>query len=112
MSSRPLTPHIDAAALAAKWAALHEAAGAVAAMAETSPAACDSDFPARAAAAGGWRLELADRGIDDIAAVMRPGIAALVAARAAGARPGAAAGALWSEFVRGRDAVLDLLPRA
>jgi hypothetical protein len=112
MSSRPLTPAADTDALAAKWAALHEAAGVVAALAGAGAVACDSRFPARADAAGGWRLALAGQGIDDLAAVMRPGIAALVAASAGGAKPTAAAAVLWGEFVRARDAVLQLLPQS
>ena len=109
MSSRPLTPD-SPTALAAKWAALHEAAGAVAALAGAGSATCDAEFPARVQAIGGWRLALADQGIDDLTAVLRPGVAALASANAAGARPTAAAAALWGEFVRSRDAVLALLP--
>ena len=111
--SLPTAPEAGPSPLAAKWDAVHQAAAVVAGLAGAPPQPCAIEaFPARIDAAGGWRRALADQGIDDLAAVMRPGIAALVAANAAGAAPAAAAQALWREFVRARDAVVALLPEA
>ena len=63
---------------------------------------------ARAAAAGG-AAAIRAQGIDDLAAVMEPGIAALLAAHARGVTPSAAALTLWHEFVRSRSALLELV---
>jgi hypothetical protein len=68
------------------------------------------NFPALMRDAAPWRRELADRGIADMAAVMEPGIAALLGVNARGANAGPAAQALWREFVEARAAVLALLP--
>ena len=57
-----------------------------------------------------WRRELADNAVADLAAVMEPGLAALLAINARGADPRAAARALWQEFVHARAAILSLLP--
>lgn len=96
-----------------QWPALHQAAEAVAAMAgisATPMTARQRNFPEAACAAGGWRLELAQQGVDDIAAIMEPGLAALFAAHARGANAPAAAFALWEEFCNARDALMALLP--
>lgn len=102
-----------ASASSLKWAALQDAGSVVATLAgleseRTTPEI--RNFPALMRDAARWRRELADRGIDDMTAVMEPGIAALlgVTARGADARP--AALALWREFTEARAAVLALLP--
>jgi hypothetical protein len=96
-----------------KWAALQDAANLVAALAGVEPGPLSpqvEDFPALIREATSWRRELAERGIDDIAAVMQPGIAALLSVDARGADPRPGALALWREFVEARAAVLALLP--
>ena len=68
------------------------------------------NFPAIMRDTGGWRLDLAEQGIDDLVAIMEPGLAALVSASAMGASPRAAAEALWNEFVVARAALIALVP--
>ena len=52
----------------------------------------------------------ADRAIEDMTAVMEPGIAALLGVNARGADPRPAALALWREFTEARAGVMALLP--
>lgn len=102
-----------ASALALKWSALHEAASAVGAIAGYAAQALPPevrDFPQAIREVGGWRREHAERGIEDLSAIMEPGLAALLAAHARGARPAVAAQALWQEFHAARDGLLLLLP--
>ncbi|MDP3674129.1 MAG: hypothetical protein Q8R44_03380 [Novosphingobium sp.] len=101
-----------ACATAIKWSALHDAAGVVAALAGLAPEPRNPEvgnFPALVRNTGGWRKILAEQGIDDLSAVMEPGIAALLAAHARGIAPVSAALALWHEFVRSRTALLTLV---
>ena len=101
-----------ASATAMKWSALHDAASVVATLAGLAPEPRKSDvrnFPAQIRDTGGWRKTLAEQGIDDLSAVMEPGIAALLAAHARGVIPSAAALTLWQEFVRTRSALLELV---
>jgi hypothetical protein len=96
-----------------RWIALGEAAGLVAALAGVEPAEADErDFPARLRDADAWRRTGAEQGVADIAAIMEPGIAALLAVHASGADSRPAALALWREFAAARTAVLALLPPA
>lgn len=94
-----------------KWAALHNAAGVVAVLAgfEEEPLSAPiRNFPASVREAASWRRELAQTGIDDLAAIMEPGIAALLAVHGRGADAQAPARALWREFQAARDALLTL----
>lgn len=96
-----------------RWAAVAEAADIVAALAGVEPEVTTAEmreFPARLERAEAWRRERAENGIADLAAVLEPGIAALLAVNARGADPKPAATALWREFVAARTAVLALLP--
>lgn len=96
-----------------KWSALHDAAQAVAAIAgaQVRPVPAEiRNFPAVARDAGGWRRDLVEQGVEDLSAIMEPGLAALLAALARGANPRGAAQALWNEFNAARDAMLDLAP--
>ena len=105
----------SASALSMKWSALHDAANVVAALAGLAAEPPRSDlrnFPAVVRDAGGWRRELAEQGVDDLSAIMEPGIAALLAAHARGADASAAALALWQEFHSARNALLELVPPA
>jgi hypothetical protein len=110
---RPAFGQAAAGALSRQWTALQDAASVVAALAGLEPERTTPEirnFPALMRDAAPWRRELADRGIADMAAVMEPGIAALLGVNARGANAGPAAQALWREFVEARAAVLALLP--
>lgn len=95
------------------WAALHDAADTVARLSGRVPTAMSPEirnFPAAIREAGGWRLNLAEQGVSDLAAMMTPGLAALLQISARGDDAPAAAEALWQEFVLARDGLLHLLP--
>ncbi len=96
-----------------RWAALGDAAGVVAALAGFEPERTSAEvrnFPALIRDAEAWRRERAENGIADLAAIMEPGLAALLAVNARGADPRPAAMALWREFIAARAAILSLLP--
>lgn len=99
-----------AAPLAHKWTALHAAAEVVASLAGV-PAGQPQDIGATERL-GGWRLNLVRQGIDDIAAMMEPGLAALLTLHGQGGDPRPAARALWQEFDRARQPLLSLAQTA
>lgn len=104
-----------ASATSLKWTALHDAAAVVAQLAgleEERPSPEIRNFPAVIRDATAWRKETAERGIDDLTAMMEPGIAALLAVNARGADSEAPALALWNEFHAARAAILALAPPA
>ena len=108
------SPGLSPSTMSVQWDALHDAAAAVAALAglaEEKPEAQVRDFPDRIKNAGGWRFELARNGIEDMSAMMRPGVKALLAVSARGQDPTAAALSLWREYHHARDALLGLVPR-
>lgn len=99
--------------IAIKWAALHQAAQVVAAIAGTDDHNTGLEvraFPAIIREVGGWQCRLAEQGIDDLTAIMEPGLCALLCALDRGADPHAAARSLWEEFITARDAVVALVP--
>ena len=96
----------------ARWAALEEAARVVATLAGVEPesrASGEDDLPAQIRRADPWRRERAEAGVADLAAIMEPGLAALLAVNARGADPRPAALGLWREFVVARAAIDALL---
>jgi hypothetical protein len=100
-------------ALSMRWAALNDAAALVCKLAMIVPEARTPElrnFPAIMRDVGGWRQLLAEQGIDDLAAMMEPGLAALLAVHARGQSPAPAALVLWREFHAARAALLDLVP--
>lgn len=100
------------AALSVRWEALQDAGAAVAALAGLVPDEMGSrirGFPARLRDAAEWQLDLAEQGIADLSAIMRPGLTALLAVSARGQDPSAAAHRLWLEFTAARDAILMLV---
>jgi hypothetical protein len=102
-----------ASAMTMKWSALHDATEVVAMLAglAAEPMRAElRDFPAVMRDAGGWRRERAEQGIDDLTAILEPGLAALLAVHARGIDPAAAARALWQEFDAARAALLALIP--
>ncbi|KPL69149.1 hypothetical protein SZ64_14155 [Erythrobacter sp. SG61-1L] len=110
------TPHFAEAlygATAAQWAALQDAAAVVAHLAGIEPEQPTPEiiaFPETIRHAGAWRRQLAEKGIDDLAAILEPGITALLAVNARGADTTAPAQALWHEFLAARTALLSLAP--
>jgi hypothetical protein len=96
-----------------KWSALHDAAAVVASLAGLAPENRKPDvrnFPAIMRDTGGWRCEQARQGVDDLAAMMEPGLSALLAVHARGISPAPAALALWQEFLAARSQLLELMP--
>ena len=103
----------SASAMSMKWSALHDAvnvAGMLAGIAPEPMRAEVRNFPAVMRDAGGWRRQRAEDGIDDLAAIMEPGLAALLAVNARGVNPAVAALALWQEFQAARAVLLALTP--
>ena len=112
-ASRATLAQPGASATGMRWAALADAGNVVAQLAGIDaerPTPEVRNFPALIRDAETWRREHAERGIADLAAVMEPGIAALLAVNARGADPRPAAMALWREFTAARSAILSLLP--
>jgi hypothetical protein len=112
-SARPALGPSVASGTSIKWAALAEAAGVVAVLAGFAPERPGTEmrnFPALIRDADPWRRDRAEAGIADLAAIMEPGLAALLAVRARGADPRPAALALLNEFNAARNALLALLP--
>ena len=66
-------------------------------------------LPSRAARRGGWQYEMIARGIDDLAAIMQPGLRALLSLTAKGQDTTAAALTLWREFHTARVAIVGQL---
>jgi hypothetical protein len=102
-----------AGSVAGRWTAIHEAGGAVAALAGRALGAAGDEihsFPALIREAGEWRREEAEKGVSDMAAMMEAGLSALLAVNSRGADPGPAAEALWREFEDARNSILALLP--
>lgn len=108
----PAPPPPAAPQLARQWHALHRAAAAVAALAGVSPAVETAEirsFPDHAAQVDDWRAGIARQGVADLAAVMEPGLTALIAVHKRGGDPAAAAQALLHEFTSARDSLLGLV---
>ncbi len=101
--------------LTEQWEAVHEAAAAVAGLAQLESGSADAALlalPRRAAEMGGWHFEMAARGIEDLAAIMQPGLRALLALTAQGSDTTVAALTLWREFHSARAAILELVDAA
>jgi hypothetical protein len=99
--------------LSMRWSALHDAAEVVCGLAGLGAETRRPDvrnFPAIVRDLGGWRYDEARQGVDDLAAMMEPGLAALLAVHARGISAAPAALALWHEFLAARAALLDLVP--
>ena len=102
----------NAGGLAAGWQLLHEAADAIAALAQLgreSVSPSPRDFAMRAAAAGPARLALTEQAVDDCAAALHTGLTALIAAAEAHRETTAAAITLWREFDHARAGLLALV---
>ncbi|MEO0031769.1 MAG: hypothetical protein RIS94_1527 [Pseudomonadota bacterium] len=111
--ARPDFTSAAVSALSMRWSALHDAAAVVCRLAGLAPEPRKPEvrnFPAIMRDTGGWRHDLAREGVDDLAAMMEPGLTALLAAHAQGVSPAPAAMALWQEFLAARAALLALIP--
>ena len=100
------------ASLAERWQHLHEQAGRLAELAQLGKEAphADSDaFSETLTGAMEWQRELAWQGIEDIDAMMQPGLTALQVIAGRGQDVAAPALALWREFHAAREAVLTVL---
>ena len=100
------------ATIAARWDGLHACAADIARMAGIAAEKPDDAvrrFIDRFEAASEWQRTMASQGIDDIAAMLRPGLAALNTIVQRGGDTSAAALALWHEFHHARSAVLALV---
>ncbi|HEX7752454.1 MAG TPA: hypothetical protein VF440_08640 [Novosphingobium sp.] len=97
--------------IGARWAALHEAAGVAASLAGIAVEPFSPTlraFPDAIRQAGATRRALAEQAIEDICAILEPGLAALLAIHARSGEIRAPALALWQEFRAARDAALAL----
>lgn len=98
-------------AMAQRWTALEEAGAAVALLAGIGPDAAASRQPGLPEAftrVQGWRREAMANGLEDLAAIMEPGLAALLAIKSRGSNASAPALALWREFDAARTALFAL----
>lgn len=110
---RTVLANASASALSRQWAALQDAAKVVAMMSGLEPERPSPEirnFPALIRDCGAWRQAIAEDGIADLAAMMQPGIAALLGVNARGADARPAALALLREFNAARASLLALLP--
>ncbi|WP_296717632.1 hypothetical protein [Erythrobacter sp.] len=105
-SVAPLIVRHDPAALVQQWEALHLQAAQLAALAQIASENELTAFARLAEQARGWQLQLAAQGLEDIAAMLRPGLAALATLTARGQDAAAPALALWREFHAARASVL------
>ncbi|GMM91915.1 hypothetical protein [Qipengyuania sp. MTN3-11] len=98
--------------LSARWDALHDAADAVASLAQLAHEERShgiAALPRRAIAAESTRRALAIRGVEDLSAVMQTGLTALLGVVERGGDATAAALTLWREFHAGRRAIQALV---
>ncbi len=100
------------AQFAQNWRHLHDQAGEVAELAELSGEKFEGEiaaFPGNLSDAGKTAQELAWQGIEDIDAMLQPGLTALRTITARGQDASVPALALWREFHCARGAMLRLI---
>lgn len=98
--------------LAQRWEELHQTSATLAALADLAPERYDAELaamPAMLGEATEWQRELAWQGLEDIDAMMRPGLAALSRLEGNGQDATAPALALWREFFNARGAVMSVI---
>lgn len=106
------SPAPSPAAFAERWRALHDQAGRIAEMAQLSPERFEgaiAALPDRIGDAPDWKRSLAWQHIEDIDAMMRPGLAALATITSRGLSAHVPALALWREFYNARGSVMALV---
>ena len=104
--------HFDPTMLAQRWTALHDAADAVASLAQLAREPLSSEMaslPRRATATSPTRRAMAAQGVEDLSAVMQAGLTALVGVVERGGDATAAAVTLWREFHAGRKGICALI---
>ena len=98
--------------LAQRWEDLHTQAAQLAELAHLTPESYETDLaeiPAMLGDATEWQRELAWQALEDIDAMMQPGMVALRTILARGQDTNAPALALWREFHAARGSVIDLV---
>ncbi|MEL7197900.1 MAG: hypothetical protein AAGL10_06250 [Pseudomonadota bacterium] len=98
--------------LAERWEDMHAQAAQLASLAHLAPEQNDGDLakvPAMLGEADEWQRELAWQALEDIDAMMQPGMVALRTILARGQDANAPALALWREFHAARASVVDLV---
>jgi hypothetical protein len=104
-----LSSSLCLAELEANWAALHDAANAIAQLAQLAAEETSADIaalPQRTQRITGGARQAIENGVDDLAIVMATGLTALLSATSKGKDASAAALTLWLEFHAGRRAIL------
>lgn len=94
---------------ALRWSALQDAAAVVARLAGVTRPPHARDPRAALERAQGWRRQALGQALDDLCAIMEPGIAALLAVRAAGGDARVPALALWREYEAAERGLLAML---
>ncbi|MEP5937750.1 MAG: hypothetical protein ABJ239_05440 [Erythrobacter sp.] len=92
-----------------KWEALHETAQLIGTMAQLAHEDYKGElaaFPNAIVLAGPTKHELAEQGLQDMDAIIQPGVTALLAIEARGQDTTAPALALWREFHAARQSML------
>jgi hypothetical protein len=105
-------PGVGASAvLEAAWLDLHRQAGELARLAQIAaePAQINAALSDRIAKARPWQTNLLSQGIEDVAAMLGSGMAALATLSGRGQDTSAPALALWREFHAARGALLAVL---
>lgn len=100
-------------ALALRWGELHETAGEIAGLAQLAREPFEgllASFPERVTQAGEQRAYFVRRGLDDIDAMLQPGLTALRLIASRGLDTTAPALALWREFYYARAGLLAICP--
>jgi hypothetical protein len=113
LSQSSAQPGDHADPLGLRWGALREAARAIAALAgvrSQEEVAAMLAFPAGLRTVDSRRARLIEQSIDDLVAIMEPGVAALLSVHERGGDVVPAAKALWQEFASARLGLLALIP--
>ncbi len=98
--------------LAKRWKELHDISTQLAKVADLAPEPFDDElaaFPELLGNASDWQRTMAWQGVEDINAMMRPGLSAVGTITARGQDASVPALALWREFHHARETVLALV---
>ena len=99
--------------LSKRWRELHTLGQLIAVKAQLSSEPFEgrlADFPDAIVDAAPWHRDLAEQALEDIDAMLQPGLTALQALEARGHDATAPALALWREFYNAREGLLGLVP--
>jgi hypothetical protein len=97
-------------ALAARWQSLDDAGRVIASLAGEAEPSPDPHFAARVESVADDRRRAAVQGVDDLSAMIEPGLSALLYVCENGGDARAPAIALWREFSAARASLLALVP--